>query len=330
MGVGGLLSFKLIDSEMFAATTFSAGLMLVSFISMIVGVIGTIVISFGKKEEEYRTLYKTLLVKAVISEFFEKPIYEPEYGFSGQEIEEMYLLERVGVCFSEDYIHATYQNVTFVQADVRVEEFGTNRNSYIFQGRVFDFDFPKEVKTDVLVYGKAFSGISSYAKAKPEITMESADFIKRFRVFCNEAETAFYVLTPQIINAILYLGSIYQNRLAFRFTQGRVYVAIATKQDAFEPEVDKRTDYFSQCQRIRNELQVIVQFITELGLNHETFKDSRYSVRRQLPLKSPMDDVLINMYREKMLNDNINFIGAILITCAVAILLLSIIMPYIQ
>ena len=201
--------------------------------------------------------------------------YSPNQGLDPYTVYETDFLTRADRFTSEDFLAGDVDGVNFISSDVKLEERhvqhtknGT-RTYYVtyFLGRVFKFDFNKEFVGDLHVLEAGRPKSSGFNK----VQLESVDFNKKFKTFAQEDITAFYVLTPPIIEAITAIERRHPGRIGISFRGDHMYVAINNNKDTFELQMFRNIDD-SMVQEFVDDLLVIKEFIITLKLNNNLFK----------------------------------------------------------
>ena len=136
-----------------------------------------------------------------------------------------------------------------------------------FLGRVFRFDFNKEFVGSLIVTESGTPKSRGYEKVK----LESIDFNKKFKTYTTEEITAFYILTPDIMEALFTLERRHPGRIGISFLGDNMYVAINNNRDTFELQMFRKIDD-SMIKEFMNDLLVIKDFIVSLKLNNNLFK----------------------------------------------------------
>lgn len=243
----------------------------------------------NKKMKNYKSAFKNNIVKASLSEVFSELFYEPDQGVDREEVENSALIQFQDEFHSNDLIKATYGKVKFKQADVvimekihRVGKDGVSTNEdtkTCFTGRFLVFDFLKQPTVPVRVMGKGFNpdgfnqGIVSavktrFTESQNQVFMESEQFNKNFNVFCADGQAAFYILTPQIVEAISMLSNQYQGKIALCFRDEKLYVAISSKKDSLEANLLANRTIWKEQQLVLKDIKVITDFITLMNLEN--------------------------------------------------------------
>lgn len=215
----------------------------------------------------------------VLAEMFKELIpgteYKPKFGLTQEVVYSTRFLKRADRFYSEDFLQGKLGDVEFISSDVKLEEKHVERTEQgtrtyyttYFLGRIFRFDFNKEFVGGLQVHEKGHPVVRGYKKVK----LESIDFNKKFKTFTNEEITAFYILTPDIMEAIFNLEKRNPGLITLSFHGKYLYVAINNKKDTFEVKMFKKIDE-SVVQNFQEELLVIKDFIITLKLNNKLFK----------------------------------------------------------
>lgn len=239
------------DDEMLA----SIGLTLV--ISVPVLICMSVVKDLEKKS---KVLYKSTLVPMVMSNRLGYVEYYSQCGFPIQAIQEAGLVSNMGNYFySEDYMRGTYAGVNYRQCDVDIKtKLEKNKEIQLFYGRAFEFDYMGKNVPELVICTKNYHHYPALYNHYP-VELDSVEFNHRFKVFTANMESAFYMLTPQIMEKLLILGARYES-FGLRFTHNRLYVAIAGL-NSFELSLDKLVDYNTVMMSFDRDVQVIMELI---------------------------------------------------------------------
>lgn len=250
-------------------------------------------LTIGKNQmENYKKLFKNNIVKASLEEIFTEVYYETNQGVSCDEVKDSGLVELKDEFASNDLIVANYGKVKFKQSDIIITEIinevekdgmSTQNHKAGFKGRFLIFDFLKPTETLVKVIGKNFSsegykqGVIKVAKSKitnfineNQVFMESDKFNSNFNTFSNDSQMAFYILTPQIIEAITALSNKYEGKIAISFKNKKMFVAISSKQDSLEAKILSKRTIWEEKEYVLNDIKVITDFIELMSLEKNT------------------------------------------------------------
>lgn len=198
----------------------------------------------SKNKKEYSTVYKNLLVREALENTFTDFQFFPSLGISKNEIIFTDMMQMGNRYYCEDYVKGKYKEVPFEQSDVCIQNVThtgktTNTVTY-FRGRWMIFNFNKNFRCDLQVREKGFS----YSKRKgglftpddekmEKIELEDIDFNNRFDVRGQNIQEAFYLLTPQIIEAMHNLSEQTSGRIMFCFVRNKLHVAVNNGVNSF-------------------------------------------------------------------------------------------------
>lgn len=220
--------------------------------------------------------FKTEVLSEVIVSFIDEGQYLPTSGLSETQVYSSEFIKRADRYHSEDYLKGKMDGVSFVSSDIKLEERhvehtknGT-RTYYetYFLGRLFIFEFNKNFDgyLQVLENGRPQS-----RRKFEKVKLESVDFNKKFKTYSTNDLSAFYVLTPHLMEALMNFEKHNKGSISFSFIDSRVYIGINNFKDTFKLKMFKVLDEttFKEFQR---ELEVIKEIVVELKLNNDIFK----------------------------------------------------------
>ncbi len=263
-GIGAVLTFFLSNS----------GLIFIGLVLLIPGVI-----MGAKSAMDFKKLsnrFKDEVLVGMFNELMPGTVYQPHRGLSEHEVYGSEFLKRADRYHSEDFITGKVEDVEFISSDVVLEERheehtknGT-RVYYVpfFVGRVFKFDFNKEFDGYLQVLEAGSPTSNRHFK---KIQLESVDFNKKFRTFSTEELSAFYVLTPDIMESIMHLEKQNPGRIGLSFTGQYLFIAINNNKNTFELKMYRPIDNLL-VEEFKKDLLVIKEVITAMKLNNKLFK----------------------------------------------------------
>lgn len=222
----------------------------------------------------FKRNYKETFLNDLLREIFDDVVYDWKDGFASEEVEIMGMVQRGNRFHSEDYLRASYNGVSFEQADVTIKHVtgsGKNRHTTLyFKGRMFKFHTTVKRVVDVQVFSEGFR-----YRAKPyegyhmrKVEMEEMDFNRKFDVLSVDEMEAFYVLTPPLMERIKSLRDKYGN-VAFHFKPNEVYVAFNCKRDAFDAVLTEEISYPKEKARLEEDIRDIISIIETIGLSEK-------------------------------------------------------------
>ncbi|MCS7300299.1 MAG: DUF3137 domain-containing protein, partial [Fimbriimonadales bacterium] len=283
--IGGLLSLILAVLQTGAWAFAPLGIALI--------VIGAV---YASKAEAWRRSFKWRVMTRLVKHFNPNLEYHPERYISRQEYELSMLFHNSpdpdryrgedlieGVVGKTDIrlseLHTEYKQVTYDSKGRRHEHWIT-----IFRGLFISADFHKHFQGITLVlpdteqswlggFGQWLQSLSAKLGNQPGelIKMEDPEFEKAFKVFSTDPIEARYILTPNLIRRIVEFRAKKQAPIRLSFIASRVFVAIPTRHDHFEPPslfapANKLLDPAVIAQYFE-ELKFALAVVDELNLN---------------------------------------------------------------
>jgi hypothetical protein len=265
----------IVTAVMFLASGGEGGALFV--IAIIIGLATVVVLGIGMAEyAKIKKSFKSQVLTDMFKTLIPDVEYLPNRGLAPEEAYASEFLKRADRFHSEDFISGKIGEVDFISSDLKLEERHVQHTKngtrvyYVtyFLGRVFRFEFNKNFtgNLQVLEAGSPFS-----RRKFEKVKLESIDFNKKFKVFAEEELTAFYILTPDIMEAIFNLEKRNPGRISMSFLGDHLYVAINNNRDTFELQMFRKIDE-TVIEEFKKDLLVIKDFIVSLKLNNKLFK----------------------------------------------------------
>ena len=228
---------------------------------------------FSKLKKEFKISF----LKKAFEERYPGCTYIPDKGLNEDFAVKSRIIPKSDRYSSNDLIFGEYDGVSFTSADIHVEERHTTTDSKghttttyvtIFKGRFFNFSFNKNFKATTVVNEKGMRvNISRLSK----IELENPDFNKKFKIHCEDEHTAFYILTPQLMDRMLEIESSNKGKCAFSFIDSNLNYCLNNNIDTFELSLFKRIDG-SILDSMKKDLDFIKTIIETLKINESIFK----------------------------------------------------------
>ncbi len=264
--VVGVILALLLGSNMEALLVVGIIVVLAGFVFLAIG---------ATKFFKLKKTFKTDVLTERFKELIPGITYSPNRGLTEGDVYSTDFLKRADRFHSEDFLSGELDGVTFASSDVKLEERHVQHTKngtrvyYVayFVGRVFRFDFNKEFVGSLQVLEAGSPKSRGYNKVK----LESIDFNKKFKTYATEDITAFYILTPDIMEAIFKLEKKHPGRIGLSFRGDHLYVAINNNKDTFELQLFRKIDD-NMIKEFEQDLLVIKDFIMTLKLNNNLFK----------------------------------------------------------
>lgn len=256
------------------------------FLVFFIIIIGIVITTFSntKPKREFTLAFKKTFVEKSLQTVFTDLTYEPEKGLDYSVIRNTGMMDMGDRYSSNDYISGKYKNINVVQADVHIEEEHQSTDSdghttttwvTIFRGRWMIFDFNKQFKANIQVCQKGFGNARLYKMGKEKyqkVMMEDQDFNNNFRTYAQDDHTAFYILTPSLMERIKRLTSNISGRLLFCFIDNKLHIGLQNGKDSFEHSIFKEINEEQVTNEISKDIKLITDFVDELSLDNNLFR----------------------------------------------------------
>ena len=260
-----------------------------SFLLFIAGIIVMIIglIYASRSSSEFSREFKKKYVLTGMQQIFDDLVYNPDEGLPRQVIADTQMMRMGNRYSSNDHMTGTYKGIRVEQADVHIQEEHTTTDSKgnttttyetIFKGRWMVFDFNKDFKANVQVVQKGFSNAKRgklFARKEEKykkVEMEDVSFNKDFKVYAQNAEDAFYILTPAMMDRIRKVCAGMEGKILFCFVDDKLHIGVHNKKDSFEHGLSKRIDESKIQEEIAGDIKLITDFVDELSLDTKLFK----------------------------------------------------------
>lgn len=277
-GIGIMLLFIVLAV---IVLSLKGGMGLVLFIpAVIAGIIG--ITSYKK----YTACFKENVVKAALEEVFDDVTFTPKSGIPYDVVYSTGMIQTGNRYSSNDLVAGEYKGVKFTQSDVCIEEEtvdsdGNTSTTTIFQGRWMTFDFNKEFRCDLQIVSRWFGaskrkgGLFSRKENKlNKLEFENETFNKEFKVYGQNQEEAFYLITPQIMESLLNLRTTLKAPIMLMFVGGVLHIAVNNNKDAFEAKLFGKLDLDVEKQRVIADTRVITDFVDGMAMERDIYKSN--------------------------------------------------------
>lgn len=166
--------------------------------------------------------------------------YVPNQGWARQFLEKFNLFEFGNIYNTDGQINGTYKGVRFSVANVvsgnqTTDSKGHSSTVYYFNGLVAVYQFNKEFPGSLEIREEENgAGWSRNFAHSTRIDFEDVVFNKQFNVYANDKEAAFYVITPQFIEAFKEIKARVPGTLIFCIQSDRLIIAINGAKNRFD------------------------------------------------------------------------------------------------
>lgn len=244
------------------------------YISLILGCLpgGGLIYYALKKIKVISNEFKNEFVRKEIESRIPNAVFSVNEGISKDVVGQSNLITLHEIYQTEDLITGKINDVQFRSADVTVKDVRkSGKHTTIvttFKGRFYEFDFPKQFKSNVfLLQPGQFRPFSGMRKIK----MESIQFNSEFKIYTNDDHDAFYLLTPHLMEKLLKLDSKYYDKIGFSFLNSKLYIAIDSRIDTFDVSIFGDISN-GDIDKAIIEIENMIEFVEYLQLDSELFK----------------------------------------------------------
>jgi hypothetical protein len=251
---------------------------------LITGVLGFIALSVTTKG--YKRGFKDEVIRAVVHAYQADLHYQPanyisEHTFRASEL----FLQGIDRYSGEDYVSGKRDKTDFEFSEIHAEYKTTTRDSKgrtktrwhtIFKGVFFIADFHKDFRTHTVVLPDTAEKLFGFLGKKLQsmnimrdelIKLEDPEFEKAFCVYGGDQVEARYILSPGLMRRILECKAKFSSKIYLAFLDSKVYVAISSNKNRFEPRVFQSVNDMSLIHEYKEDLDLIVDIVDDLNLN---------------------------------------------------------------
>ena len=225
----------------------------------------------ASKRRNFRSNFKNRVVASIAKSFGLS--YDENGGLGTDEFFEIYDCY-INEQSSEDMMSGEVQGVRVRFSDFyaaeKVRTKNGTRTDVKFHGVLFVADFHKRLNCEVRVCHKNSRNLRKYGQ---RANMDDVKFEEFFDVYTTDQVGARYALTPLLMQRLtevyLRLGS--QINAVLR--EDKIYVAIETWRDNFEPRIDCSLKQDSTIELYVDEIGALVDIVSELNLNRKIWSE---------------------------------------------------------
>jgi len=265
----GVIAFCLSVVSESSLVIVSIGLLIIPGLVFIA--IGTMMFNSLEKE------FKNKCMGKIVEEIIPGARYFAKLGIPLHEIYSYKLLKKGDREYIEDLIQGEIKGVKFRTCDLKLEERRVHHNSnggttvtYVpyFIGRFFEFDFNKTFKGNLILTENSIIKPAGMQK----VSLESEEFNKKFKTFAKDEFSAFYVLTPHFMTALLDWEKANPGAISISINSNKMAIALNNNRDTFSLKMNQPiSDYLFQC--FKRDMDVINKIVDEMNLDNKIFKE---------------------------------------------------------
>lgn len=196
--------------------------------------------AYNRFNDNYKNKY--VLLKMREASGFSNLKYSALKGIPFAEIANANLLPGRAKDFyqSKDYFEGSYHEIHFHAASVETHE-PSQSSVALFSGQVIVFSTFHEFKiseTAVQVFSKKEQAKMKGLTFPVRIETENEAFNRRFCVFTEDAHNAFYILTPEVLEALVAFDQMVGSAIYLVFRGSQMYLGCAQMRSPFDALID--------------------------------------------------------------------------------------------
>ena len=264
-------------------------LAVVALISIIMFIIKSLV---NKEDPNKYTLadYKNYVIRKAIEGEVQELVYEPHFGIPQSVYKDLNAIINGNRYHTEDLITGKYHDVYFAQSDLVVEYKDDDSSMTYFKGRWIGFNYPKQFQGTVIIKDKKFF-YGAKRKKLSDIQLENPLFNKMFTVKSSDMHLAYYLLTPQIMERLMYLKQNAKGTIVACFKDGILHIFINNGQDSFEPNL-RKINLMSDIQKFKYDFSLVSGIAAILNINDNIYVQHNEEPSYQQPYQNnPMPPI---------------------------------------
>lgn len=223
---------------------------------------------------QFQLKFKEKYVLERLKQYFNNLKYYSTSGVDKNIINETQMIIMGNYYGSQDFISATYQDITFECSNLQVGDIIEGHVQSYFSGLWLIIDYPKIQNNDLKILDLSSQNIWNLTVAEVDrefygykkINVESIEFNQMFDVYAKNEQMAFYILTPLLISKILNLKNKFDYNLRICFLNNKLHIGINNLENAFDySNYEEEFDYKKVIQKIDSQIHVMIEFIQELN-----------------------------------------------------------------
>lgn len=230
-----------------------------------------------KQRDNYYTVedYKNYVVHRAIGDEVQELVYEPYFGIPQSVCKDLGVVSLGNIYRNEDLITGKYKNVYFAQSDLVIEyESGSPEdNDYTieiyFKGRWIGIEYPKKFTGTVIITDNSYAHVPK-RKDLEIVELENINFNRMFTVRSNDAHLVYYLLTPQIMERLMYLRQNARGNVVASFKDGILHIFIDNGKDSFEPN-RYQVDLMRDIQNFKYDFSLVSGVAEILNINDNIY-----------------------------------------------------------
>jgi len=229
------------------------------------------------QKKKIANLFKSSILIPAIQKGFPELKYRSNPGVHKSDFlaSTLYTSGQVDRYNSEDLFEGNHGDTAFRFSEVHAERRETRSDGNggssthyvtIFRGIFMVADFNKSLSYTTRVIQARDGFFEKLFNRKTKVSLENPEFEKIFNTYCEDQVEARYILSTAMMERIVKLQKMWNDKVNLSFSGNHVYIAINHARNLFEPDLSDKME-LEQVERIFKEINACLKIIDTLDLN---------------------------------------------------------------
>lgn len=242
-------------------------------ISLVIAII-ILLYCISSKSAELSAYYKKEIIAVVISRLCKESTYSPQSGIPEHTFRACGLFSTIPDRYCcEDLITGQIEKTEFACSEIVAEEKRVTHDNKgrrqehwvdIFRGFLFMADFHKDFKGQTTVFRNSWFKLGPGGQ---RVKLENPDFEKSFDTYSTDQVEARYILSPGMMEKILYLDRKFPGKITVSFYNSQVIIAIPDSKNHFEASIWQSQLHNENIKQEFTTLSTLFGIVDDLNLN---------------------------------------------------------------
>lgn len=231
----------------------------------------------GKKTSNGYTVndYKAYVIEQSIAPIVDEIVYEPNFGIPKNVLRDAHVVRFGNRYHTEDLVTGKYHGVYFVQADLDSEAKSKHNTTIFFKGKWVIIKYPKAFAGTVTVIDKDYKYRVKKNKWLDSVALENETFNNMFITESSDQHLAFYLLTPQLMERLMYIKQSAHGSVVLCFKDGYLHIGVNDYKDTFEPNY-KQLNLYGDIEKFKYEFSLVSGLIEILDVDKSVYNQQGF------------------------------------------------------
>ena len=221
---------------------------------------------FQKLVQPFRKNFKEKIIAQLFTGLIGPCKFSVESFVTRKEFDESQVINKpYNAFYGEDLLEGNFQKMKFKFSEVRALKVTKTKKGpkteVQFAGLFFSFNLPFDSCQKTLILhdyaektiGRLLGRIIQKQSSRPDyelVQLESVNFEKEFAVYSNDQVQSRKWLTPVVLENLISFKKKYKDSIGISIQDKKLYVAISSKKNHFEPKMDNQCISMNDVQEI--------------------------------------------------------------------------------